>query len=116
MILAGTQAGLSSGGGGQTQCDPVVFDPTEGDAPDTVLISTPTVGAHIFFTRGGSPPPKPTHSGDNPTGTTSRIGSNAGSVTIGSGGGFLKALAYKPGLLDSVVTQAGPWIPAGGGG
>lgn len=120
MILAATQTGTS--GGSQTQCAPVTFNPPDGtDSPGTVLMSTTTIGAHIFYTKNNTTGVTPTHSGDNATGTTIRIGSNSG--TDNSVGSLnhdvvLKALAYKSGLLDSTITTAiyPPQGADGGGG
>lgn len=107
----------TGGGGGETKCANVVIDPTNGDAPQTVTLITSTSGAHIFYTfKHSAIPTDPTHSGDNATGTTIRIGSNAGTFETGSGGGWVKALAYKSGLLDSDITQGGQYTPSGGGG
>lgn len=108
-----TDVGLT--GAGPTKCANVVIDPANGDAPQTVTLTTSTSGAHIFYTfKHSAIPPDPTHSGDNATGTTIRIGSSFGTIETGSGGGWVKALAYKSGLLDSDISQGGPYVPTGG--
>ena len=68
-----------------------------------VYMATATSGATIFYTKSNTdPPPTPTHSGSTPTGSTLVY---SGPVSVGAGTEkFFEALAYKSGLLDSVVT------------
>lgn len=109
-ILA-AQSGQSSGQ--PTQCADVVLDPPIANTPVTVSLSTTTVGAHIFYTKG-SIATDPVHTGDNAGPGTVRIGSNSGSVDTGAGIKIIRALAYEPTHLDSNITE-GDYEPAGGG-
>lgn len=70
----------------------------------TVTVACATGGSHIFYTKDGS---IPTHTGDVATGTTTRIGSNSGTVASGHVGGngsktftFI-AIGYLAGMADS---------------
>jgi RHS repeat-associated protein len=66
----------------------------------TVKMTTATTGAKIFYTDNNS---TPTHNGAIPTGTTHLY---TGPVTVGRCNEvFFKALAYKSGMTDSIVTS-----------
>lgn len=119
-VLQANLVSQTGGGGGETQCASVTFDPNDGDRPVDVILATTTAGAHIFYTLTSYPnTTNPTHSGDSATGITTRIGSSTGVVSIPGGGGAgvkqLRALAYQLGLIDSPVTSSGPYIGTGGG-
>ncbi len=95
-----------SSGGPSNQCVDVTFDPPNGNNGVTVTLASATAGSHIFYTISANPV-DPTHSGDNATGTTIRIGSNTGSVVVPANPlktYEIRALAYKNGLLDSNIT------------
>ena len=105
-------------GTSQTQCDPVVITPSAGSAFDTVLLTCVTSGAHIFYTSTLNTGVNPTHTGDNPTGVTIRVGTNNASITApgnNSNPGVIRALAYKNGLIDSTISE-GDYDAAGGVG
>jgi hypothetical protein len=70
------------------------------------------LGAHIFYTIG-NPPDDPTHTGDTPTGTTRRFGSNSGIDNSGAGGNFFKALSYQAGSTDSDIGVSAPFGTVG---
>jgi hypothetical protein len=81
-------------------------------------LNSATVGSHIFYTKNSTTGIAPTHTGDNATGVTVRIGSNSGTVTgVGTVNHnvVLEAIAYKSGLLDSNTTIAN-YLAAGGPG
>jgi RHS repeat-associated protein len=64
-----------------------------------VGMSTTTTGAKIFYTINGA---TPTHNGSSPTGGTLVY---SGPITVGKCNNmFFKALAYKSGMTDSIVT------------
>lgn len=70
-----------------------------------VSLSTATSGATIFVTYSQTyTPADPTHNGSTPTGTTSTwVGPN---FVVPPGGRLdIKAIAYKAGFTDSVVTE-----------
>jgi hypothetical protein len=121
--LAATFIGVGTSSGSQTQCADVLIDSDTGTAGDMVTLSTTTAGAHIFYTSTLDNPINPTHNGDNPTGSTIRIANNSGVVTAPGNlahSGFIRALAYKMGLLDSSISQGsydaiGPSDSGGGG-
>lgn len=105
-------------GGSQSQCDPVVINPSSGTVGDTILLTCATSGSHIFYTKTITTGVDPTHAGDNPTGVTIRNGTN--SFSTGAPGNFnhngvIRALAYKSGLLDSIISE-GNYDAAGGPG
>lgn len=105
-VLQATFTGTT--GGSQTQADPVVITPDTGSAGDSVTLSTITSGAHIFYTATQTTGVNPTHSGDNPTGVTIRIGSSSGSISAPGSvnkNGVIRALAYKAGLIDSIISE-----------
>lgn len=90
-----------------TQCDVVEFEETGFCClhPIYVSLSTATSGATIFVTYNTTyPPADPTHNGSTPTGTTSIWGGQYFVVTSGHRLD-IKALAYKEGFTDSVVTE-----------
>lgn len=103
-----------------SRCVDVVFTPSTGTCPVTVLLSTSTVNAHIFYTINTDASIDPTHSGDSATGGTIRIGSNSGSVNTGSAveGSTrdIRAVAYEPTHLDSNITGASYDGKGGSGG
>lgn len=70
-----------------------------------VSLSTATSGATIFVTSSTTyPPADPTHNGSTPTGTTSTwVGPNF--VVTPDHRLHIKAIAYKAGFTDSVVTE-----------
>lgn len=105
MILGATQTGKVGGGGGGNQQCTITLSPTGGTTPLTVSVTSTPDTAHIFWTKATGAPPDPTHVGDNPTGTTNRIGSSAGSINTGAGTKEIKVLAYAPGYLDSVIEE-----------
>ena len=82
------------------QVAPVTFS-TTGSYPNPMLVSmsTSTVGAIIFYTTDST---TPAHNGALPTGST-QIYSVPVSVAAGQATHFV-ALAYKPGMSDSVAT------------
>lgn len=89
-----------------TQCADVTIQPNTGVPPVTVLLSTTTPNAHIFYRKvGNTDGADPTHTGDNAGVGTNRIGSNSGFVNIGAGVWTLRALAYEPSHLDSNITE-----------
>lgn len=120
MIHSFVEQVLISSSPSAAACDPVTFDPptdTEAGTSLDVTLSTTTSGAHIFYTVNDDIPINPTHSGDNPTGSTVRIGSNSGVVHLTFFPGEVKdvaALAYKSGINDSVITTA-EYFRSGGG-
>jgi hypothetical protein len=73
--------------------------------PIHVSLSTATSGATIFVTYNTTyPPADPTHNGSTPTNGT--IAWTGGYLTVGPGGRLdIKAIAYKEGFTDSVVTE-----------
>jgi len=90
-----------------TQCDVVEFEETGECCRDNIYVSlsTATSGATIFVTWSQwAPPGNPTHNGSTPTGTTSTwVGPN---FVVPPGGRLdIKAIAYKAGFTDSVVTE-----------
>lgn len=102
------------------KCASVTITPNTGTAPETVLLSTTTAGAHIFYTLAHDFGVDPTHTGDSAIPPTIRIGSNSGVVNTGSATLgttiILRALAYKSGLLDSIITEGDYDGKLGGGG
>ena len=90
------------------QCAVVEFEETGYCCihPIYVSLSTATSGATIFVTSSTTyPPADPTHNGGTPTGTTSIwVGPNF-VVSPPHGRLHIKALAYKEGFTDSVVTE-----------
>src|ERR1051325_11209328 len=103
--ILGTLGGVQSGGS-QTRCATPVITPDGGDPGVTAAITDSTTGAHLFYTISHDVAVTPTHNGDNPTGTTQRIGSNNGSVGIPGSinhSTVLSVLAYQLGLTDSAV-------------
>jgi len=89
-----------------TQCDEVTFTENGFYPHNTyVSLSTGTSGATIFVTWNiYYPPGDPTHSGSTPTGSTSTwVGPNF--VVPPGQRLFIKALAYKSGFTDSIVTE-----------
>jgi RHS repeat-associated protein len=78
---------------------------TSGAYPNTmkVYMATATAGATIFYTVSTTDPaPIPTHNGATPTGTTKVY---TGPVNVIAGAHkFFAAIAYKSGMVDSVVT------------
>lgn len=64
----------------------------------SVSLSTPTAGAHLFYTTDGT---TPTHNADVATGTTIRIASNNGTVFLPQGTITLRAVGYLAGYDDS---------------
>lgn len=92
------------------KCAPVEIVPDSGLTPRTVnLDATAQSGGHIFYTKvnnafhtpTGIPP---THSGDTPTGSTIRVGTNFTSFNTGSRYVVIEALCYQAGFLDSDIT------------
>jgi hypothetical protein len=98
VILAGLSASAQA-----TQCEEVEFDQHTG-FPFTAFtaLSTQTSGATIFYTIGTlSCPADPTHTGGTQTGNTQIY-----SIPIGCPVGakrYIKALAYKAGMTDSII-------------
>jgi RHS repeat-associated protein len=84
------------------QVAPVTFSAV-GTSPMMVSMSCATSGATIFYKIGNTAPANPTHTGLTPTnGTlkyTSPVGVNAGQHK------YIKAIAYKSGMTDSVITD-----------
>ncbi|MEY2585872.1 MAG: hypothetical protein QOD80_1898 [Verrucomicrobiota bacterium] len=90
-----------------TQCDVVEFQETGLCCRHNIYVSlsTATSGATIFVTWSTTyTPADPTHNGSTPTGTTSTwVGPN---FVVPPGGRLdIKAIAYKAGFTDSVVTE-----------
>jgi hypothetical protein len=114
MNLAFFDSAISGDTG--TKCADVVISPTDGDIPLNVSLSTPQTGGHIFYVVGNASQ-MPQHVGDNATSPTVRIGSNNGSVFIGSAGPagkYIAAVCYQSGFLDSNITHGGPYTPPPG--
>jgi hypothetical protein len=90
-----------------TQCEEVEFTETGYCCIHNinVSLSTGTSGATIFVTYSQwGTPATPTHNGSTPTGTTSTwVGPNF--VVQPGGRLYIKALAYKAGFTDSIVTE-----------
>jgi len=115
MNLAFLQSPTSGDTG--TKCDSVTITPTDGDIPLNVSFSTTQTAGHIFYVVGTSSA-VPQHSGDNAIAPTVRIGSNSGSVFIGSAGPsgkYVAAVCYQSGFLDSDITHGGPYTAPEGG-
>lgn len=103
--IAFMQPSVQGTGGGQVAS--VTIDPNDGYIPITVFVSTAQLGAHLFYTLGGTGVGPPTHDGDSATGSTIRIGSYQGSISVtGSSLRKLRILAYEPGYLDSPISEA----------
>ena len=88
-----------------TQVDPVDFS-EDGSYPSTVFVSlsTTTSGATIFYIVGQyTYPADPTHNGSTPINCQVYNGTPIG-VPNGTRR-FIKALAYKDGMTDSIVTS-----------
>jgi hypothetical protein len=89
------------------QCAAVEFHETGNCCIHNIYVSlsTATSGATIFVTSSTTyPPPDPTHNGSTPTGQTSVwVGPNY--VVTPNNRLHIKAIAYKAGFTDSVVTE-----------
>jgi RHS repeat-associated protein len=70
-----------------------------------VIMTTGTAGATIFYTSNTSGFSTPTHSGGTATGTTFNYSTDGPAIVGANAHRFISALAYKSGLLDSVVSQ-----------
>lgn len=90
-----------------TQCEEVEFNETGNCCIHNIYVSlsTGTSGATIFVTYSQwGTPATPTHNGSTPTGTTSTwVGPNF--VVPPGGRLYIKAIAYKAGFTDSVVSE-----------
>jgi hypothetical protein len=96
-----------------TQCEEVVFS-EDGYTPDTIYVSlsTGTSGATIFVRYSHiGPPPNPTHNGSTPTNGTGTWVGPYFEVPYGTRL-YIKALAYKAGFTDSIVTSY--WVDNSG--
>lgn len=96
-----------------TQCEEVYFEET-GYTPNTIYVSlsTGTSGATIFVKWSKwAPPGNPTHSGSTPTNGTSTWVGPYFVVPYGERL-YIKALAYKAGFTDSIVTEH--WVDNSG--
>jgi hypothetical protein len=91
-----------------TQCDVVEFEETGYCCIHNIYVSlsTATSGATIFVTwrTDYAPAVDPTHNGSTPTGQTSTWVGPQFNVPPG-GRLYIKALAYKAGFTDSVITE-----------
>lgn len=90
-----------------TQCEPVYFE-EEGDISTTIYVSmfSDTAGAIIFFkTSPYAPPGNPTHTGSVAGSGTQVYNPMYPFVVVPWSNMYFKALAYKAGFTDSVVTQ-----------
>jgi hypothetical protein len=95
------------------QCDEVVFEES-GGTPDTIYVSlsTGTSGATIFVKWSQwAPPGDPTHNGSTPTNGTSTWVGPYFVVPYGQRL-YIKALSYKEGFSDSIVTEH--WVDNSG--
>lgn len=88
------------------KCQDVILTPNVGTTPLDVDLYTPQTGGHIFYriTSNGIGV-SPTHSGDNATGATIRIGTNHQIVSTGAGTKVIRAVCYQAGYLDSNITE-----------
>ena len=77
-------------------------DATHATTSVTVRIATATAGAYLRYTLDGSTPT----SGSSGNGTEIEAASGRVSFTLGSREKTLKAIAYKPGLVDSPIAEA----------
>ena len=91
-----------------TQCEEVTFEETGYCCAHPIYVSlhTDTSGATIFVTwrTDYAPAADPTHNGSTPTGQTSTWVGPYFNVPPG-GRLYIKALAYKAGFADSVITE-----------
>ena len=99
------QGCASTEGTAGTQCaKPTLIpsDATHATTSVTVRIVTKTAGAYLRYTLDGSTPT------GGLSGNGTQIAAASGKVwfTVGSREKTLKAIAYKPGLADSLVAEA----------
>ena len=104
IIAIAIQACVGTAGTAGTQCAKPTLTPsdaTNGITFVTVRIATVTPGAYLRYTLDGSTPT----GGSSGNGT--EITASRGEVTVefgvGPNGTTLKAIAYKPGLADSLI-------------
>ncbi len=102
-----------------------IFSPvpdTYGGGSQVVNLSDTLAGSVIFYTKtiDGSTPADPAHDGSlNPTGTTIKINSTSGNVTITTGTVKFKIMGSKTALTDSAIVPGTYVITSGsssGGG
>ena len=99
------QACVGTSGTAVTQCAKPTLNPSDARhaiTSVTVTIATATTGAYLRYTLDGSTPT----GGLSGNGTQIEATSGKVSFRVGPREKTLKAIAYKPGLADSSITEA----------
>jgi Chitobiase/beta-hexosaminidase C-terminal domain len=99
-----SQACVGTGGKAGAQCAKPTLTPSDATHATTsvmVRIATKTAGAYLRYTLDGSTPT----GGSSGNGTEITAASGKVSFTLGPREKTLKAIAYKPGLVDSSIAE-----------